>query len=245
MNKNLSNLAYFRRGIALASVVLTVIVAVGNVFGLFRSPWMALRVLLGGVRTGFENSPLDVLGDGRNPLVVLIAGLVAWLLLPRETSYQEAVVGWFASPDEKAVELRRQDPEFAVAMSALVPIVPLFLLGATGDMGKSDSDFDMQWWLVVGGVCALLPTAVPMVLDLFVNTVGRWKEARITMWTIAGIMVFSAAMMGLMFTGWATLSVLAGALVAASPRYILPPVLWTLRKIFPAREPLPGSPPVR
>jgi hypothetical protein len=229
---NLSNLAYFRRGIALATVVLTAIVAVGNVLGAFPSPWRSHQVLFFGGRTGLESTPVALLGEYRNPLLVGIIALAALFLLPRERDY-------IRTASKRGAEIGRITPPFPLASAVAVPLAVLFFPAFVHEMGRTGAEIDVAWWVTAGGLSVVLP------IGALAGPPVPWQEGRIPAWTTVSMAVAGTALAGLLCVGWAALAVLAGALVAASPRYILPPVLWTLRKIFPAREPLPGSPPVR
>lgn len=246
MNKNLSNLAYFRRGIALAAVVLTALVAAGNALGFLPTPWEAYRISFFGTRTGLGNTALAFLGEGRNPLVVGVVALVAWLLLPRERDYSRAFEEIRDPAGERLAELQRTAPGFELALAGLVPIAFLFIPAFVNRMGYFGGvDLDVGWWVVTGAACAALPFVVLAAFEAFVLSglsSVRWMGARLSFWTAASMATSGAALVGLCFTGWAALAVLAGALAAASPRYISPPVLWILRRIFPSREPLPQNP---
>lgn len=230
----------------MAAVVSAALVAAGNFAGLLPTPWDLWKVHFFGAETGLGNSYLALLGDGRNPALALVAGLVAWLLLPRERSYRAALAacGWVNPPEQEIVKKKRETPDFPVAIMAAVPLPILFLPALVGGMGHWGSMFDAGWWVVAGAACVVVPVVVPAAIGVAFGHMRPWDDLRFSLWTAASMAVLGATLVGLYFTGWAALAVLAGALVAASPRWIVPPVLWGLRKIFPPRAELPKEEPI-
>lgn len=271
MNKNLSNLAYIRRALAVATVV--VVASLGLLFlgcwffetGPYAVPLARVKLL------GFELYEADAdfastwgwLATRAFFWPAAIA-LLAWAFLPREKRYAEAVPWEIASSDEREKRRRLAEREAPARSGVLMPGIVVAVIGTLLNFGGLGYDFrDLivgsrhihggatvlsgSLWVVWGFVAAAVAYTAGYAFgpDGF-GTANKFRYEvlrRMSGRTSMASATFAAAMAALIgYQAWTSFFVCLGA-AGFGALGLLWNGYWRLHAlVFPPREPLPQAP---